>query len=47
MSAAANRVYQRHQLALARTGLSRIAARGTWPGTSTPAMPAMATVPTE
>jgi radical SAM superfamily enzyme YgiQ (UPF0313 family) len=37
MSATANRVYQRHQLALARTGLSRIAARGAWPaGDGTP-----------
>lgn len=36
MSATANRIYQRHQLALARTGLSRIAARGVWPGDPPP-----------
>jgi hypothetical protein len=47
MSAAANRVYRRHQLALARTGLSRIAARGLWPGTPSPALPALAALPTE
>lgn len=55
MSAGANRVYQRHQLALARTGLSRIAARGAWPdGGKNPLVPrrpgeggALAPVPTE
>ena len=47
MSAAANRVYRRHQLALARTGLSRIAARGRWPGTTPPGLPTLVPVPTE
>lgn len=47
MSATANRIYQRHQLALARTGLSRIAARGLWPGTPSPALPTLAPVPME
>lgn len=32
MSATANRIYQRHQLTLAHTGLARVAARGAWPG---------------
>jgi radical SAM superfamily enzyme YgiQ (UPF0313 family) len=32
MSATANRIYQRHQRALASTALSRYAARGVWPG---------------
>ena len=41
MSATANRVYQQHQLALARVGLSRIAARGSWPGEMSPGLPAL------
>ncbi len=41
MSATANRVYQHHQLALARIGLSRIAARGSWPGEMAPGLPAL------
>jgi len=41
MSATANRVYQQHQLALARTGLSRIATRGSWPGEMAPGLPAL------
>lgn len=41
MSATANRVYQQHQLVLAQTGLSRIAARGVWPGESPPAIAAL------
>lgn len=43
MSATANRIYQRHQLELARTGLSRIAARGVWPGAALLAAPTLAT----
>ncbi len=38
MSARANRIYQRYQLALAHAGLSRIAARGDWPGHPAPAL---------
>ena len=45
MSATANRVYQRHQLMLARTGLARIAARGGWPGASVTAPPLIAPDP--
>ena len=45
MSATANRIYQRHQLELARTGLSRIAARGVWPGAALLAPPTLATRP--
>jgi radical SAM superfamily enzyme YgiQ (UPF0313 family) len=36
MSATANRVYRQHQLAIAETGQSRIAARGAWPGDRPP-----------
>ena len=39
MSATANRVYRQHQLAIAQTGLSHIAARGAWPGDPSPALP--------
>lgn len=39
MSATANRIYQRHQLALVRAGASRIAARGAWPGAPVTAPP--------
>lgn len=41
MSATANRIYQRHQLCLARTGLARVAARGEWPGEGMPVLPAL------
>lgn len=40
MSAQVNRVYREHQLAIAATGLSRIAARGAWPGDMTIPIPA-------
>ncbi|HEX8028245.1 MAG TPA: radical SAM protein [Vicinamibacterales bacterium] len=42
MSATANRIYRRHQLAIAQTGLARRAARGVWPGAPSPVMPTLA-----
>jgi hypothetical protein len=42
MSASANRVYRPHQLAIARTGLARRAARGEWPGNRSPVLPTLA-----
>jgi radical SAM superfamily enzyme YgiQ (UPF0313 family) len=42
MSATANRIYRRHQLAIAHTGLARRAARGVWPGEPSPIMPTLA-----
>ena len=42
MSATANRIYRRHQLAIAHTGLARRAARGVWPGESSRVLPTLA-----
>ena len=42
MSAAANRVYRPHQLAIANTGVARRAARGVWPGDPSPVLPTLA-----